>query len=510
MTMTSAPQADETLVIVRRTEQKQETDYVTGGGFSAKSHEDALDRLTLMVQDLEEKINRALKLAETTPTTAAPTLPEPEAREHLRWNEAGSDLENVKVAELGSLSFSITADNRLVKSDDSSGVQETGITVDDGDNVSGVNNFNCTAIDANASQEVMQLDNNTIAFTTSSGAFTLRNIGTDDFLAVTGCNSGATGGNFRLYGQDHASQANDIELRSTTSVKQRWDDSANLWDFLGNTINGVFALVRASAASALTVSGGTNGALGANIRLFGESHASQANDIEFRTGGTVRMRWDQIGSRWDFQDTNLYGVSAIIRNTTNDTLFLTADTVSTAGANIVLYGSTHSSQANDIFLRNGATSKLHYDDSAGEWNFQNIPIVNVSQMVMQGARHIHANVSSQFCVYSGGNDGPDGGNILVYGSAHASLANNMYLRSGPTSRLNWDDGQGNWNFSGNDIVGLGDLTTNSGPMIVAGTGSPESSITAPTGSLYLRSDGGSGTSLYVKEIGIGNTGWVAK
>ena len=85
VTMTSAPGAGETLVIVRRTEQRQETDYVTGGGFSAKSHEDALDKLTLMVQDLEEKVNRALKLAETTPTATAPTLPEGEALKHLRW-----------------------------------------------------------------------------------------------------------------------------------------------------------------------------------------------------------------------------------------------------------------------------------------------------------------------------------------------------------------------------------------------------------------------------------------
>lgn len=46
--------------------------------------------------------------------------------------------------------------------------------------------------------------------------------------------------------------------------------------------------------------------------------------------------------------------------------------------------------------------------------------------------------------------------------------------------------------------------------ILAGTGSPEGAKTAPVGSLYLRSDGGAGTSHYVKESGTGNTGWVAK
>lgn len=49
-----------------------------------------------------------------------------------------------------------------------------------------------------------------------------------------------------------------------------------------------------------------------------------------------------------------------------------------------------------------------------------------------------------------------------------------------------------------------------GPIILAGSGTPESSVTAVVGSLYLRTNGGAGTTLYVKESGSGNTGWVAK
>ena len=48
------------------------------------------------------------------------------------------------------------------------------------------------------------------------------------------------------------------------------------------------------------------------------------------------------------------------------------------------------------------------------------------------------------------------------------------------------------------------------PSIYAGSGTPESSQTAVVGSLYMRSDGGESTSLYVKESGTGDTGWVAK
>lgn len=46
--------------------------------------------------------------------------------------------------------------------------------------------------------------------------------------------------------------------------------------------------------------------------------------------------------------------------------------------------------------------------------------------------------------------------------------------------------------------------------LTIGVGSPASVVTAPVGSLYLNTSGGSGTTLYVKESGTGNTGWVGK
>jgi hypothetical protein len=43
-----------------------------------------------------------------------------------------------------------------------------------------------------------------------------------------------------------------------------------------------------------------------------------------------------------------------------------------------------------------------------------------------------------------------------------------------------------------------------------GSGTPEAVVTANIGSTYRRIDGGAGTSMYVKESGTGNTGWVGK
>jgi len=48
------------------------------------------------------------------------------------------------------------------------------------------------------------------------------------------------------------------------------------------------------------------------------------------------------------------------------------------------------------------------------------------------------------------------------------------------------------------------------PALRQGTGSPQGVLTAPVGTLYLRTDGTTGATLYVKETGTGNTGWIAK
>ncbi len=43
-----------------------------------------------------------------------------------------------------------------------------------------------------------------------------------------------------------------------------------------------------------------------------------------------------------------------------------------------------------------------------------------------------------------------------------------------------------------------------------GAGTPEGAVSAFVGTIFLRTDGSTSTTLYVKESGSGNTGWVAK
>ena len=54
-----------TIMIMRVTEKTQTKDYVEGGNFPAESHEEGLDKLTRIVQELQEEVKRCLKMPDT-------------------------------------------------------------------------------------------------------------------------------------------------------------------------------------------------------------------------------------------------------------------------------------------------------------------------------------------------------------------------------------------------------------------------------------------------------------
>lgn len=60
VTMATEPAAGETLTILRAIPQTQGTDYAANDPFPAETHEAALDRVTLLTQQLQEEIGRAL------------------------------------------------------------------------------------------------------------------------------------------------------------------------------------------------------------------------------------------------------------------------------------------------------------------------------------------------------------------------------------------------------------------------------------------------------------------
>jgi len=71
VTMVTAPVSGVTLILRRNTALTQETDYVANDPFPAETHEDALDKLQMQTQELQEQADRSFKVSRTTSITTS-------------------------------------------------------------------------------------------------------------------------------------------------------------------------------------------------------------------------------------------------------------------------------------------------------------------------------------------------------------------------------------------------------------------------------------------------------
>jgi len=126
VTMVTAPATGETLVIERSMSYIQETDYTDGGSFPADTHESALDKAVMLIQQLLDKMDRALILPITSALTGI-NLPIPVADAVLAWNSAADDLESVLLANIADVdtTFVSLADKDIMTYQGSTWVNKT-------------------------------------------------------------------------------------------------------------------------------------------------------------------------------------------------------------------------------------------------------------------------------------------------------------------------------------------------------------------------------------------------
>ena len=84
-----------TLTITSALEYLQPTDLTNNGGFYPKVITNALDRLTIFVQQLAEAASRSLKMAISTPSGVSAALPAPVGDTLIGWNSSGTGFVNV-------------------------------------------------------------------------------------------------------------------------------------------------------------------------------------------------------------------------------------------------------------------------------------------------------------------------------------------------------------------------------------------------------------------------------
>jgi hypothetical protein len=147
--------------------------------------------------------------------------------------------------------------------------------------------------------------------------------------------------------------------------------------------------------------------------------------------------------------------------------------------------------------------------SAASAGFTNSAFQDVLVNYYNASGTVGAKITVQFASNGGATTT---NNIVSYGSAMGGGFDNVIEMGNANGKVRVTTAGDVRATTGNFIVtasGKGISFPNS-LLWSTGSGSPESVVTAPVGSMYTRSDGGAGTTLYVKESGVGNTGWVAK
>jgi len=171
---------------------------------------------------------------------------------------------------------------------------------------------------------------------------------------------------------------------------------------------------------------------------------------------------------------------------------------------------TNNGNANNLIIREvsaGSTNKIKYgDDSAtavmtidnlaGEFKFSGLKLPNNKKLNFRNA----ADSSDPAFLNL---DSSDNLNLVQTSTAKKIVA--QVLGAGGSLDVYVDGG---YRFVANASgLHIGDSTA---PTMTSGAGSPEGVVAAVVGSVFMRTDGGTGTSMYVKEAGTGNTGWAPK
>lgn len=482
VTMVTAPAVGETLSLIVDTPVTQSTDYTTGGGFPAQSHEDTLDNLTNALKRAHDLIGRSVHLQDGdltnggkldglgaqlnnltngAATTDAATIANVNALiASAVLSPSGSDLINALGAgyELASHHYQIdalgaTAELLQTRLTDSPTVRDFG-AVGDG-STSDTVAFQAAVSDAHANGATIIVPDGTYIVDLSALTYGAKVI---DWVFTPGAVCQA------VAGTDH---------------------------FKGPHIH--YADGTNGATENVTVTP-ANGEQVDILRVYGSNEATG-------TGNMSALRFDLTANGSGSE--SVRGVIGAVRNASGGSGQVKAINVT----------------AVDLNTTSGAGALICYESTI-------TPTAQTS-----GARIFSGSISASSAgnvvegmhLYGNGNAWKNGivfehGDVLGSGSGDNPAWIQASMGTGGAS----DSWFAKWkNNAGTVLAGVynagqtlvqsvrfGNLTT--GPLDVAGSGTPESVVTAPVGSTYRRTDGGASTSFYVKESGTGNTGWVAK
>jgi len=244
-----------------------------------------------------------------------------------------------------------------------------------------------------------------------------------------------------------ASTSTQAHVINGTSLALAHSASASIFNILrGN-----------STAGALSISGGSVFNDGGEIILYGSTHASKANFVEFQTGGSIKGSISAAGL-WTLgatgsTGTHTFNANAVrilpgsgtesvlsAKNDNTGSLALTGASGSSNGGVIVLYGNSHATKANIIEFQTAAATRGSIS-ATGAWSIGTAAgtqahVINGTSLALAHSASasifniLRGNSTAGALSISGGSVFNDGGEVILYGSTHASKANIVEFQTG--------------------------------------------------------------------------------
>lgn len=280
---------------------------------------------------------------------------------------------------------------------------------------------------------------------------------------------------------------------------------------------------------------GDKGIVANNITRYGSMGFSEGGTDTVITGnsfldlvGSTRYGIEISGARTTVSGNTVSNAKQgiiVSGNINYDNLCITGNRIQSTDRGILLQIATGYTGKNISITGNNITTGL-----AGIYTTRDITNLTISGNVIVGPGSGTANSRALFLdtppsdayVFVQGNTVVGFQRAFAAYSATALTINKLYAIGNNISNDTNSQSRA-WTFEGSATMGV-DVIQSWGPTNIGlrenrldgdikfniGTGSPEGAVVAAVGSLYLRSNGGANTTLYVKESGTGNTGWVAK
>lgn len=152
------------------------------------------------------------------------------------------------------------------------------------------------------------------------------------------------------------------------------------------------------------------------------------------------------------------------------------------------------------------TSALSKTNTATDWTYR------LSEASLSGKRSTDANARI-YVDFSNNGIGFTDGTVAPVVQLQSSGSGSLFFLRNATGFAPYSDNAftlGSSGYRWSDTYSVNFRPGAGTAKWTSGSGTPEGAVTAVVGSLYTRTDGGANTTLYVKESGSGNTGWVAK